>query len=327
MVKTLSTSKVGKALDKKQTTDTVAQLVEKLKPQIELALPRHINIDRFARIVMTELRKNPKLMQCSDVSLMGALMTAGELGLEIGSALGQAYLVPYKQEVQFIRGYKGDLSLLRRSGEVSLVYAKCVYSNEEFDIEFGTDPKITHKPNLTGEQGTFLGAYAVIKYKDGSHQFDFMTKKEIDKRKREAKTTFVWDKWYDEMAKKTVLKYICKTADLSPELQEKLTNDNVIKQYEEGKKMSEIHETDTFIDVDVSESEDVNISEPEIIDEKKNNKIGADEIIKIKECLETYKKTDEQLLDYLKNIYDIESKTDILMNDFNDIIEWIKTDQ
>ena len=45
-------------------------------------------------------------------------MRCAQLGLEPGSGMGQAYLIPFKDECQFIIGYRGLLNLVYRSGHL-----------------------------------------------------------------------------------------------------------------------------------------------------------------------------------------------------------------
>jgi recombination protein RecT len=92
--------------------------------QMQRALPSHLTAERMARIALTEVRRVPKLALCDQNSFMGAIMTCCQLGLEPGSALGHAYLIPFENtkkrivEVQLILGYKGMIDLARRSGQI-----------------------------------------------------------------------------------------------------------------------------------------------------------------------------------------------------------------
>lgn len=51
---------------------TVGAYLDKMQLQIAKALPKHMNADRLARIALTTIRTNPKLLECSIESLMGA---------------------------------------------------------------------------------------------------------------------------------------------------------------------------------------------------------------------------------------------------------------
>ena len=79
---------------RKERVSTVRGLLKSMAPQIEMALPAHMDPVRFLRIAMTSIQKTPKLLECTDVSFMGALIQAAQLGLEPDGTTGQAYLIP-----------------------------------------------------------------------------------------------------------------------------------------------------------------------------------------------------------------------------------------
>ena len=84
----------NKQLAKKDKPETIFDLIQKMTPAIQKALPSHLDPNRLARIVTTEIRRNPKLLKCKKESLLGALMLSAQLGLEPGP-LGHCYYVPY----------------------------------------------------------------------------------------------------------------------------------------------------------------------------------------------------------------------------------------
>lgn len=100
-------------------------LSDQFKKQLALAVPKHLNADRMARIAATEVRKNKALLNTEPTSFLGSVMQAAQLGLEPGSALGQAYLVPYGNQCQLIIGYKGMIDLARRSRPSSFPQCLC----------------------------------------------------------------------------------------------------------------------------------------------------------------------------------------------------------
>jgi recombination protein RecT len=237
---TTSTALERRNVEQQQRQKTLAKRIEQMKPEIARALPRHLNPDRVARIAVTVMRRTPKLALCTEASFLGALMTCAQLGLEPGP-LGHAYLVPFTShrrnctnrrncdcpsEVTFIAGYKGLVDLARRSGQVSTVYAKVVREGDRFDYEFGLNPKLEHKPAADVDK-PLTHTYAVIRYKDGGADFDVLTRAEVERirsRSRAAKDG-PWVTDYEEMAKKTVLRRLCKTAPMSVEYQRAVSND------------------------------------------------------------------------------------------------------
>src|SRR5262245_43386414 len=86
------TKEQQQALAMKVQVDTVRTALEALKPQIAMALPLHISADRMCRIVMTQVQRTPKLLQCERTSLYAAVVTAAALGLEPDGIVG--HLVP-----------------------------------------------------------------------------------------------------------------------------------------------------------------------------------------------------------------------------------------
>ncbi len=200
-------------------------LIASWKNQIAAALPAHITADRMARLVMIAIEKNPKLMDCTQTSLVGSIMQASQLGLEIGGHRGQAHLIPYEDSksgkliCQFIPGYLGLVDIARRSGQVSTIMAACAYANEELDYERGLNERLIHKPKLTN-RGPLVAAYAVCLLRDGRKQWDLMTKDEIEHCRKSSKARKgPWFDNYDEMCKKTVLRRLCKLLPFSVEVQ------------------------------------------------------------------------------------------------------------
>ena len=198
-----------------------------VKQQLQMALPKHLTVDRLLRVAMTSIQRNPKLLECTQESLLACVMTCAQLGLEPDQFLGQAYLVPFKNtrknamECQLIPGYRGYIALARRSGEVQTVSSQVVYEKDHFDFVYGIEDKLEHRPNLNGDRGKPIGAYAIFKYKDGGYSFDFMPEAEIMKirERSKSKDDGPWVTDTDEMRKKTVIKRHAKLAPMSIEFQ------------------------------------------------------------------------------------------------------------
>lgn len=200
-----------------------------VKNQLARVLPKHLSPDRLLRVAMTSIQRNPKLLECSPQSLLACIMVCGELGLETDPFLGQAYLIPFWNskkkcyEATLIPGYRGYITLARRSGEVQAVQAQVVKENDEFELEYGLNEKLRHVPS-TGERGKTIGAYVVVRYKDGSYSFDYMSVDDIEKIRKRSKSPNdgPWVTDYDEMCKKTVIRRHFKIVPLSTEDARKL---------------------------------------------------------------------------------------------------------
>jgi recombination protein RecT len=186
--------------------------------EIGSVLPKHMNKERLARISFNVIRTNPKLLECDINSLMGAVMECAKLGLE-PNLMGQAYLIPFKKEVQFVIGYRGLIDLVRRSGKITNLEARVVYENDQFDYEYGVSADLKHKPALTNK-GKAIAYYAVATFKDGGFAFDVMSIEDIENHRdkySKAKNFGPWKDDFDAMAKKTVLRQLIKYLPISIE--------------------------------------------------------------------------------------------------------------
>lgn len=211
-----------KAVEKQPKPQTMRDVVIEMQVEFAKALPKVLTPERFTRIALTALSNTPKLYECTKWSFMGALMNAAQLGLEVNTVLGQAYLIPYyngktkRLECQFQIGYKGLLDLAYRSGEMATIQAHIVYENDTFDYELGIDPVLRHKP-ANSERGNMTHAYAMFHLKNGGKAFVVMSKDDIVKFAKSKSKTYEAGPWqtdFEAMAKKTVLKQLLKYAPI-----------------------------------------------------------------------------------------------------------------
>lgn len=184
MSKQITTTGNGQVVRNAPKND-LPTLLQKMGPELAKALPRHVHPDRMARIALTALRANPKLQQCSPASFLGSVISAAQLGLEVNTPLGHAYLVPYKDTCQLILGYRGMMDLARRSGMVSSIYAHLVRQGDTFKVRLGLDQHIEHVPSddPDRESKPITHVYAVAKLKDGEPVFVVLTMQQVERYK------------------------------------------------------------------------------------------------------------------------------------------------
>lgn len=218
---------------KQQSQPTIASLIKEQIPAIQMAVAggspeeRQKRAERFARVALTTIRNSHQLMQCNQASVVGALMTAASLDLDIDPR-GLAYLVPYKGEAQIQIGYKGLKELAYRSGKIKRIYDDVVYRAEieadMFRITIGLDRALEHRidplrPEL--RQGEIVLAYAVAVFNDDSRHFEYVDSAEVIKRKEAspgAKSSYSpWNTWEAEMWKKTAVKKLARAIPQSAE--------------------------------------------------------------------------------------------------------------
>lgn len=199
------------------------QVLSTKRENIASRMPSHMRhlTDRMVKIALTAAAKNPKILDCSRESVLMSIMQAAELGLEPGGALGEGYLVPYGSTCQFIPGYRGLISLARRSGQIISIEAHLVREGDEFDFSLGLEPTLVHRPKLEAEElGAIRFVYAVAKIRGGGTQHEVMSKAEIEaiRKRSRASGSGPWVTDYGEMARKTVIRRLFKYLPVSVEM-------------------------------------------------------------------------------------------------------------
>lgn len=207
-------------------SETLRDLFAKKRQAIQAVCTPTLGADRLIKLFGAAASRNPKLLRCTPISILDAVMKMAELGLSPGP-LGEVYLIPYENrklnvvECQLIIGYRGMVTLARRSGQIATIAAVVVREGDEFTLaytEAGTQFRHTPKMPL-GEK--VLGVWAMARFKDGGNQFDFMDRTEVDaiRSRSRAAGAGPWVTDFNEMAKKTVLRRLCKLLPMTPELE------------------------------------------------------------------------------------------------------------
>lgn len=242
-------------------SSTIKDYIKSMEGEIAKALPSVMTPERFTRITLSAVSNTPKLAECTPTSFLGAMMNAAQLGLEPNTPLGQAYLIPFKNnkkgitECQFQIGYKGMIDMAYRSKEVKYIGSEVVYENDEFEYELGLNPVLKHKP-ARSNRGKPIYYYAVFKLVNGGEGFQVMSQEDVLNHAQKYSKSFnngPWKTNFEEMAKKTVLKKLLKYAPMKTEFVRAVSTDESIKN-----KIDEDMSTvpDEYYDVEYEEHED-----------------------------------------------------------------------
>ncbi|WP_029310786.1 recombinase RecT [Acidiphilium angustum] len=132
-----------------------------LRQIIAQGVPEHVTADRMLRSFVQAVNKQPDLRYCDWHQVIGACLSLSHIGLEPNTPLNHAYLIPFKSKVwnpetrkrdkeiydlNVVIGFGGYADLLWRSGIVTNIHADVVLPGDEFDLVYGTDAHLTHKP-------------------------------------------------------------------------------------------------------------------------------------------------------------------------------------
>lgn len=179
--------------------------------------------EALLRFCMLDLQQNEKLRLCDTGSIYLGLLACAQAGLEPGALKQEAFLVPFfdskakMYRATYIPGWRGLVKQARRSREVKNLYAQVVYEHDIFEPEFGTQPKIVHKPALS-HRGGIVGAYAVAQMSHGLYDPEFMDMEALDKiramGKRGDRESPAWSMGESEMYRKAPIRRLAKRLPL-----------------------------------------------------------------------------------------------------------------
>ena len=177
------------------------------------------NSQRFVMNSLEALRQLELMNKpVSPKQVVDGLMKGAYLNLDFFRK--ECYLIYYNSKgLQFQTDYKGEVKLVKKHSikPIYEIYAEVVRKGDDYEkiIEHG-NRTINHKP-LRFNNGEIEGAYAHVKYTDGSTDMVDISVKDIETiryKYSKAPHSGAWENRYEEMCKKTVLRLLCKSIQL-----------------------------------------------------------------------------------------------------------------
>ena len=185
------------------------------------ALPANFNVERFVQNSVALLNGNDVLAnfarQYGTAQIKQGLLRAAYQDLDALNA--EVYLIPYGSQLQFMPSFKGMTKMAKRysTRKVKDIYSKVVRDGDTFEETIvNGQPSInfTAKPFNNGEA---IGVFAVCLFEDGGMLYETMSKDEVEKCRKSSKAqnSPAWKNFWSEMARKTVMRRLCKSITLN----------------------------------------------------------------------------------------------------------------
>jgi recombination protein RecT len=152
---------------------------------------------------------NPKSVQI-------AMRNVAATGLTLNPAHAYAYLVPRDGAIVLDISYKGLIKIATDCGAILWARADVVYSADTFTYN-GPAEKPDHQSEpFKKERGEVIGAYCIAKTREGDILCEILPLEEIEKIRGKSdlfkkKGSGPWVEWFNQMAKKAVVKRASKT--------------------------------------------------------------------------------------------------------------------
>ncbi|MFD3844791.1 recombinase RecT [Streptomyces microflavus] len=205
-------------------TDTAMTWLERYGADFTAALPSHINVAQFLAAVRDLM---PKLIRCTPASVRQSLLTCARFGLVPDGV--HAVIVAEGRTAVFIPMAQGYVRLMMNTGQVGTVRRGMIHENDEWSYEPSAPAPhdFMHRPNLLGDRGEPVIAYAFCWMKSGERsQVELMTRAEAEEIRDEysqsyrraedsgAKNSF-WHTHFNRMWAKSPLRRLPKTVGMS----------------------------------------------------------------------------------------------------------------
>lgn len=237
---TVTAITAGKA---KTPTDQFRHELGLMEPEFKHALPVHMPVERFMRVVITAVQRSPDLLVADRKSLFSSCMLCAQDGLLPDGR--EAALVIYntkskrdgkeiwEKRVQYIPMIAGIRKKVRNSDEIATWDARVVFANDHFEVVLGDNERIEHKPNIFNP-GDPVAVYSIAVLKNGERSREVMTIAEVQavRARSKAKDSGPWITDFNEMARKTVLRRHSKALPVSTDLDDLIRRDDALYDFE-----------------------------------------------------------------------------------------------
>lgn len=185
-----------------------------MQAKFKAVLPSDVSLDRFTRVTLTAIQKNPDILDCDRTSLYNACVDAATRGLMPDGKEGA--IVKFRQKegpprAQFMPMPEGVIKELAKVGVKA--HAVSVYANDRVRIWNDDDGQhFEHEPVVFGNRGDRIGAVAWARdasgrtFVEAMNMDDLMRVAQTSRSKdRNGNIVGPWAQWPERMEQKSCL--------------------------------------------------------------------------------------------------------------------------
>jgi len=222
---------------------TTGEFLQKFGQTLKEYAVRDYNQTAFLRSAMIAIADNHTLAECLKTdagkkSLFNVLRYAAATGLSLNPQEGKAAIIGYKNKAgETVLSYQimknGMLDIALESGKVEFITADLVRENDKFSIrKSASGDDYDYQPAIR-DRGAVIGFIAALKLRGGPTYVKWMTVEEVcefrDKYSsmyKFQKDNSAWEKSFNGMGVKTVLKALLRNISISDALDNAIGTDD-----------------------------------------------------------------------------------------------------
>lgn len=194
----------------------VGRQINEMLPQVADLLPADIPLAKFQAGIWLEFMSAPRLQQAATPgSIVTACIKAAQLGYLPGR---DCHIIPFKNQATMVENYQGICRRLDRTGRVAWPKAEAIYEGDHY--LFDELAEVYEFQRTLGRRGSLIGFFAAIKLRNYNKPIVRVCHlDEVEKVRRSAPggEQDAWQKWPEEMGRKTALKKLAKYLQLVDE--------------------------------------------------------------------------------------------------------------
>lgn len=192
---------------------------------------RTYRMESFVKSAMIAIVSSQELQRClttdaGKASMINALRAGAGSGLSLNPQEGKAALIAYNMTASYQIMKNGMIELALESEQVEFIIAETIKENDEFSISKSMDgDKYNFTPHRK-DRGAVDGFFSAMKMKNGTTHCKYMTFLEVEEHRdkyakgltdknNNQKPNHVWNKSFNEMGEKTILKKLLRTVHIN----------------------------------------------------------------------------------------------------------------
>lgn len=185
-------------------------------------LPENVDKQRLALNFVSLLQDKPKIKKFGAEILAPMVVRCAKDNLDVLN--NEVYIYEgFGGKLTYTPSYKGlrKMAIQKSVKPIKDIYAKPIFEGDTVEETFiDGEAKLIYKSNFM-KRGKWIGVLAVCVFKDGSEIYELMNMDDINAVKAKSQNSGAWKDFPQEMAKKSVIRRLCKqiTLDFSDKQQ------------------------------------------------------------------------------------------------------------
>lgn len=174
-------------------------------------LPETVDKQRLALNFISLLQDKPELAKYGADVMAPMVVRCAKDNLDVLN--NEVYIYEgYGGKLTYTPSYKGlrKMAVQKSIKPIKDITAKSIYEGDTLDEEYENGQSHLHYKSNFMQRGKWIGTFCTVLFEDGSEIHEIMNMDDINAVKAKSKNSGAWKDFPQEMAKKSIIRRICK---------------------------------------------------------------------------------------------------------------------